>query len=159
MIVSYQEEYQTALIRLILGIQNNEFHLGISLNEQPDLIQIKRHYLDIGGGFWLALNQEEQVIGTIALQKETEEIGILKKFFISEAYRGREFGISQKLYETLLDFAKKEKFVILLLDSPAEAKRSHAFYRKMGFQLIGKDALPISYTYPDRNSCIFSLKL
>lgn len=83
----------------------------------------------------------------------------IEKVFFSEAYRGREFGISQKLYETLLDFAKKEKFVILLLDSPAEAKRSHAFYRKMGFQLIGKDALPISYTYPDRNSCIFSLKL
>lgn len=54
MIVSYQEEYHRALIRLIFGIQNNEFHLGISLNEQPDLIQIKRNYLDTGVDFgWL----------------------------------------------------------------------------------------------------------
>lgn len=41
---------------LTLGIRNGEAGIGLSLREQPGLLDIHRAYQETGGEFWLALS-------------------------------------------------------------------------------------------------------
>jgi N-acetylglutamate synthase-like GNAT family acetyltransferase len=159
MIQIYDNKYKQEVIDLILYVQNIEYEVGISIEDQPDILDIKRNYIDSGGCFWIALNQEGNVIGSIGLQNKTKEVAVLKKFFVYKEYRGREHGVGMKLYNSLLDFAKNQNILTIILDTPSKGNRSHNFYKKVGFMEISKDALPISYEYPDRDSLIFRLDL
>ncbi|MEH7215750.1 GNAT family N-acetyltransferase, partial [Priestia megaterium] len=136
-----------------------EAGVGISIEEQPDILDIQSNYINEGGNFWIALNDDKEVVGSIGLQKKTDDIAILKKFFVYKDYRGKELGTGKKLYEALLDFAKNQGFSTVILDTPSQATRSHSFYKKVGFKKITKENLPIKYDYPDRDSFIFLLEL
>lgn len=155
----FKEMYLEEIIDLILFVQNNEFQLNISIDEQPDILDIQVNYLNDGGNFWVALNEKSEVIGTIGLQKKTEECFILKKFFVYSDYRGVEFSIGQGLFDKLLEYAQQQGAKAIFLDTPSIAKRSHQFYKRNGFKLINEDDLPISYDYPDRNSLLYRLDL
>ncbi|MEK5143511.1 MULTISPECIES: GNAT family N-acetyltransferase [Paenibacillus] len=159
MITVYDDSYKEEVIKLILHVQNVEYEVGISLKEQPDILDIHSNYINDGGNFWIALNDNGEVVGSIGLQKKNKEVAVLKKFFVYKDYRGKEFGTGKKLYEALLDFAKKQGFSKIILDTPSKATRSHGFYKKAGFKEIDKEDLPIKYNYPDRNSIIFLLEL
>ncbi|MBA9086563.1 N-acetylglutamate synthase-like GNAT family acetyltransferase [Fontibacillus solani] len=159
MITIYNDSYKEEVIKLILHVQNVEYEVGISVKEQPDILDIHSNYINDGGNFWIALNDSGEVVGSIGLQKKNKDVAVLKKFFVYKDYRGKEFGTGKKLYEALLDFAKKQGFSKIILDTPSKATRSHGFYKKVGFKEIDKEDLPIKYDYPDRNSIIFLLEL
>ncbi|WMJ80223.1 GNAT family N-acetyltransferase [Clostridium sp. MB40-C1] len=159
MIQIYDDKYKQEVIDLILHIQNVEYGVGISIEDQTDLLDINRNYIECGGCFWVALNEEGKVVGSIGVQIKTKEIAVLKKLFVYKEYRGKEIGIGQKLYDLVIDFAKSKNISTIFLDSPDKTKRAHNFYRKSGFVEIGKEELPIAYDYPDRNSLIFRLDL
>lgn len=159
MITEYDDRYKEEVIKLILHVQNVEYGVGISVEEQPDILDIQSNYIKDGGNFWVALNDHNEVVGTIGLQKKTSEVAILKKFFVYEDYRGKKLGIGTRLYEALLGFMQKHRFSKVILDTPSKATRSHSFYKKVGFKEIAKKDLPIRYDYPDRDSLIFELTL
>lgn len=159
MIITYDDRYKEEVIKLILYVQNVENSVGISEEEQPDILDIQSNYINDGGNFWISLNDNGEVVGSIGLQKKTNEVAVLKKFFVYKDYRGKEFGISADLYQALLDFVNKQGFLKVILDTPSIATRSHSFYKKVGFKEIDKEDLPIQYDYPDRNSLIFQLDL
>ncbi len=135
-------------------MQNFESRVDLSLAEQPDLSDIPAFYLQSGGGFWIAVDDNDDVVGTIGLIKQDRN-GILKKFFVSPAYRGRAFGVSEGLYCALLRHAGESGVARIVLDTPAVCTRAHSFYRKKGFRQITKAELPFAYDYPDRNSLLF----
>lgn len=58
--------FDDEIISLILSIQNKEAKIGLSLQEQPDLLDIYHSYQQPGGEFWIALS-DGRVIGTIGL--------------------------------------------------------------------------------------------
>ncbi|MFF2016294.1 GNAT family N-acetyltransferase [Paenibacillus sp. NPDC058177] len=159
MITTYEERYKQGIIDLVLGVQNDEYKLGISIEEQGDILDIPNCYLKAGGGFWIAVDQKDRVIGSIGLMKKTNEVFILKKFFVYSEYRGKEPGIGKALFEILIEFAKQQGGRTVLLDTPSSADRSHQFYRKNGFKEITTAELPVTYEYPDRNSLLFRLDL
>lgn len=159
MITVYSNKYQDEVIKLILHVQNFEYGVGISVEEQPDIIDIQSNYINDGGNFWVALNEHSEVVGTIGLQKKTNEVAVLKKFFVYQDYRGKELGIGAGLYKALIDFAQNHRFSKIILDTPSKATRSHSFYKRVGFKEIMKENLPIQYDYPDRDSLLFELDL
>ncbi|MCM1183299.1 MAG: GNAT family N-acetyltransferase [Roseburia sp.] len=152
-ITHYEEPYKEQVIELILNIQNNEAGIGLSLEEQPDLKDIDSFYKKDGGAFLLALNELDEVIGTIALMNKGNGIGILKKFFVRADCRSQKAGL--RLYLSLSDFCAENHINTLILDTPAVAKASHKFYEQNGFVRIEKSALPIPYDFPDRNSYLY----
>lgn len=87
-IETYSGRYDEEIISLILGIQNGEAHIGLSLQEQPDLLHIKRCYQQNGGEFWIALS-DGNVIGTIGLMAKEQQCAILKKFFVKKEFRSQ----------------------------------------------------------------------
>lgn len=139
---------------LVLSIQNDEAGLDLTLEEQPDLMDIPAAYAS--GGFWIA-TAEEKVVGCIGLLA-FGTCGVLKKLFVAARYRGAH-GPAAALLEKVLQRARELGMDSVVLDTPAAATRSHRFYLKAGFAPITPAELPRGYTYPDRNSLLFSLKL
>lgn len=152
----YCGKYDEEIISLILGIQNGENKLGLTLEEQPDLKAIKESYSDKGGEFWTALD-DGRLIGTIGLMMKPDGYAVLKKFFVHKDHRLQKVGL--KLYLTLLDYAKEKGVRHIFLDTPAAAKQSHVFYEKAGFRRIDISELPFDYSFPDRNSAIYILDI
>jgi N-acetylglutamate synthase-like GNAT family acetyltransferase len=141
-----------------LGIQNHEFGLALSLEEQPDLADIDATYLKKGGAFWVA-QEAEAIVGCIGLAAVATRYGVVKKFFVNQNFRGRDRGVSAQLFSALIEFAHAHGFKAIFLDTPSVATRSHAFYRRAGFVPVSRSELPVPYEYPDRDSILFMLDL
>lgn len=150
----YTPKYKNEIISLILNIQNNESKINLSLEEQPDLLDISKCYQQNGGEFWLALS-DGKVIGTIGLMLKENNCAIMKKFFVKKEFRSQKVGLA--LYQKLLNFATNAGVEHIILDTPSVAHASHKFYEKAGFKRIDKADLPIPYTYPDRDSLLYIL--
>lgn len=119
LIETYNERYRHEIIELILNIQNKEAKINLSLNEQPDLLNITESCCDNGGQFWVALS-DDKVVGTIGLMMKDKHCAILKKFFVVEEYRSKKVGLA--LSKKILEFAKKNKVEHIILDTPSVAK-------------------------------------
>lgn len=151
----YIPKYRNQVIALILYLQNYDNQVDLSLEEQPDMADIPAHYLNGQGGFWLAINDQDTVVGTIGLLVENNQYGVLKKFFVHQDYRGTAAGVSYRLFATLIATANQRNLQHILLDTPAACHRAHHFYRKHGFTEIPRAAVPVRYDFPDRESIFF----
>jgi len=154
-IIGYTDFFRDQVITLILHIQNDEARINLSLEKQPDLLDIKANYLDSGGCFWIAV-EDNEVIGTIALMNMGGGHGLLKKFFVRENHRGK--GVGLALYGELKRFAETHGFRDIMLDTPTVAKRSHSFYERAGFVRIDKTQAPFEYEYPHKESYLYLLE-
>ena len=56
-IETYNGKYDDEIILLILDIQNNESKINLSLEEQPDLKDIRNCYQKDGGGLLLRMEK------------------------------------------------------------------------------------------------------
>lgn len=147
---------QNSVREFVLSIQNDEFNLGFTQSDQPDLIDTQKFYHN--GNFWIARINEE-IVGTIGLQKLDNQNGVLRKMFVRKDYRGAQPKIAQKLFDALIDFASNLNLKIIWLDTPAIAVASHRFYERNGFEQTDKFNLPANYVFPDKNSKIYKLKI
>ncbi|MFL7867515.1 MAG: GNAT family N-acetyltransferase, partial [Anaerolineales bacterium] len=91
------------------------------------------HYFAAGGTFLVALNGE-QVIGSGALRKLSDNTAELKRMWLLEAYHGR--GIGYRLLMQLFDFAREQGYARIRLQTSPEQVRALDFYRKVGFYEI-----------------------
>ncbi|MEW6497635.1 MAG: GNAT family N-acetyltransferase [Cyanobacteriota bacterium] len=104
---TYFPQYQEQVINLILNIQQNEFNVPISLEEQPGLFKIPVSYQKGKGNFWMAVDNDT-VVGTMALVDIDNNQAVLQKCFVRKDYRGKDIGVGQELLNTLLDWAETE---------------------------------------------------
>ena len=155
-IETYSGKYDDEIISLVLNIQNDEAKIGLTLQEQPDLLNISRNYQQNGGEFWIALS-DGKVIGTIGLILREQHCAIMKKFFVKKEFRSQKVGLA--LYNMLFKFAENSGVQHIILDTPSVAYESHKFYEKAGFHKISKEELPVPYSYPDRDSILYMLNL
>jgi N-acetylglutamate synthase-like GNAT family acetyltransferase len=146
----YQPQYQTQVIGLILHIQRQEFGLPITLEDQPDLLNISKVYQQGNGNFWIAV-ENDQVIGTIAAIDIQNHQLALRKLFVTSAYRATnweplEVSIGQQLLNTLRHWATERNIKDIYLGTVSTFKAAHRFYQKNGFQRIDRADLP--HTFP-----------
>ena len=66
-------------------------------------------------------------------QKENK-VWELKKLYVSSTYRGE--GIAHKLYDKLIDYAKKNNIKRIELGTYNKMKAAVKFYEKKGFKII-----------------------
>jgi len=152
-------EYENEAANLIINIQQNEFGVPITLEDQPDLFNIQNFYHAGGGGFWGAFIEDE-LVGTIALVKFDEHEAAIRKMFVKKEFRGKEFSIAQKLLETLIQYSKENGIDDLYLGTVSILKAALRFYEKNGFEYIEKEALPEKFPLmkPDTVFCHLNLK-
>ncbi len=141
----YEPAYCDQIVRLILNIQQNEFQVPVTLADQPDLLIIDQYYQQRNGEFWVAMNEQNEVVGTIALIDNGEPFGTIRKMFVKADYRGKEQGVAAKLFYILEKKAMDNNMTALYLGTVDRLKASHRFYEKNGFVQIPKIDLPNNY--------------
>lgn len=157
-VTQFDEIFTQEVINIVLHFQNDGTRPTVTVDDQPDLLNIKTNYIKTGGNFWIA-KEDNKLIGTIGLLPYNNEIAILKKFFVYENYQGKPYHIGRKLYENLLNFALDKGYKLIILDTPHNTTRAHDFYTKAGFKMVNQIDLPIQYSHPYSDCDYFILKL
>ena len=83
---------------------------------------------------WLAINDYDEVIGTIALMKKDENNAELKSFYVSKEYRGN--GISKELFKKVMDYSKELGLKRIFLGTYERMETAIHFYKRRGFSEI-----------------------
>nr|WP_199000538.1 GNAT family N-acetyltransferase [Flavobacterium sp. ASV13] len=158
-IIPIENQYEEAIVDLILNIQQKEFNIAITINDQPDLLNITNFYYADGGHFWGAFINDE-LVGTIALVKFSDTEAAIRKMFVKKEYRGKEFGIAQKLLDTLLDYCAVNKIDNIYLGTISVLEAALRFYERNHFVRIEKDSLPAAFPVmsADNVFCHLTLK-
>lgn len=143
-VVPYAPSHQAGVIEVILSIQRIEFGVPITVQDQPDLLDIPTFYQRGAGNFWVALADGE-VVGTIALRDIGNRQGALRKMFVKPAYRGKEQGVARRLLDELILSATSSGIRDLFLGTIDEFVAAHRFYERNGFVRIPAEALPKSF--------------
>ncbi|MCB0344924.1 MAG: GNAT family N-acetyltransferase [Bdellovibrionales bacterium] len=129
---------------LILDIQQNEFGVPITLEDQPDLLRINDFYQKDKGNFWVAL-AGEKLVGSIGLIDIGKGCGVIRKMFVDKNYRGKDKGIAAALLAQLLSWAKAKHLRQVYLGTAPMLNAAHRFYEKNGFVELPKTALPSEF--------------
>lgn len=132
------------VVDLIVSIQQKEFNIPITADDQPDLRDIPNYYQKNYGNFWVALHNED-VVGTISLLDIGNGQAALRKMFVHQNYRGSKKGTARNLLKTLLDWAKLHKLREIYLGTTPYFLAAHRFYEKNGFTEISKEDLPKTF--------------
>ena len=140
----YTDIHKNAVADLILSIQNAEFGIPITLALQPDLNTIPQFYQINNGNFWIA-KIDDEIIGTISLLDIGNCQGALRKMFVRKEYRGKEFGVGQKLLNTLLEWSGHKGITEIFLGTTEKFIAAQRFYEKNGFEEIPKQELPATF--------------
>lgn len=128
-------------VDLILPIQQIEFNVPVTLEAQPDLLDIDQFYYKNGGAFWGAFLNGE-LVGTIALLNIGHQSGAIRKMFVKKEYRGKELGIAQSLLDTLFAYCADHQIDHIYLGTVDALKAAQRFYEKNGFTRIDINDLP-----------------
>lgn len=137
----YTDQNKQQVADLVISIQQNEFGIPITLQDQPDLNDIPRFYQSKNGNFWTA-SVDDNMVGTIALLDIGNQQAALRKMFVNKDYRGKSFNIGQSLLDTLLHWAANRQFKEIFLGTTAQFIAAQRFYEKNGFIEMGKEQLP-----------------
>lgn len=151
-------EYCEQIIDLILSIQQKEFGLTITIDQQPDLRDIDTNYHVGGGNFWGAFVGEE-LVGTIALINTGHNAGCIRKMFVKKEYRGKDWGTAQKLLDVLLHFCHDQQIIDVQLGTVEPLKAAHRFYERNGFERMDVKDLPAYFPRMWTDTIFYQLHL
>lgn len=129
-IIPYSKKYKKEVISLILNIWENEFdYKGV---ERPDIYNIPEFYQkNIDSNFWVALSDNE-LIGTVGLIKKSGNSAFLKRMAVKKEFRNQ--GLGEKLFQTILKFAKKHNIKTIYVGTVPENTEAIKFYKSHGFK-------------------------
>ena len=150
--------YCREIIDIILPIQQIEFNVPVTLEGQPDLLDIETNYHQTGGNFWGAFHNGE-LVGTIGIIAIDNNGGALRKMFVRKEYRGKELGIAQLLLDTLIAYCKQNEINAIYLGTVDLLKAAHRFYEKNGFNRLPKTDLPKSFPLMGADNIFYELYL
>src|SRR5262249_38094157 len=131
-----------AVVNMILDIQRAEFDLPITVEDQPDLLDVDGVYRRSGGEFWVARRGGE-VVGTIAAIVIENRTAVVRKMFLRADQRGT--GLAAQLMETLVEWAVAHDMRTLVLGTTERMQGAQRFYGKHGFVEIGRNDLPADF--------------
>lgn len=143
-IVPFTAEHAAGVVSVILPIQQSEFGVPITLDAQPDLLDIAGFYQRNCGHFWVAIHGED-VVGTIGLLDIGNRQAALRKMFVAAAYRGAAQGVAKQLLDELLVWSAKQGITEILLGTTDKFVAAHRFYEKNGFSEVQKSSLPQTF--------------
>ena len=130
-IIPYEAKYRDDMIFMILEAKDA---LGRVPGLNADLLDIRKNYLDKGDMFWLAVSEDDRVIGSIGYSAipSTEDVR-LHRFYVKASMKRQ--GIGTKLYLTAEDYLRSigKKRILIHLGGPGY-EASRLFYRRFGYE-------------------------
>ena len=141
---TFDVSMQDAVVDLILSIENDEFGFGLTLADQPDLMDIQNSYVNSGGQFWIAMNGPRSV-GTVALYNLGSGDLDLRKMFVLREFRGGQPSLAQRLLDETIRWARTGEYKRIFLETSSKFAAAIRFYRRNGFVEIGPHQLPAAF--------------
>lgn len=134
-IIEYQEKYSKDIVEHIRKIAMNEF----KYDDWKDYFNRMsfEEYQNEGSKFWIALNDKDEVIGTIGALKVSSEEVKMNSLYVNSDYR--KLGIAKELYELLINFAKQQGYKKITLRTFFKFVNAINFYEKIGFVKYAQD--------------------
>ncbi len=154
----YTKADEDAVIAHILAIQQGEFAVPVTAEDQPDLRSVAEVYQSGTGGFWMA-EREGRIVGTIGLICFGTSEGALRKMFVAAEARGRELGVAAGLLDILLGHARAKGIRGITLGTVEKLHAARRFYEKNGFVLFDPDALPEGFPRMPVDTHFYRLEL
>lgn len=127
-ILDYTDKLKEPIKKLNYEWLEKYFHI-----EKGDVISLsnpKEEIIDKGGLIYYA-RMNNQIVGTVALIKKTEQIFEIAKMAVTKSAQG--FGIGSMLLEHCLNIAKQKSIPKLILYSNTKLESAVHLYRKYGF--------------------------
>ncbi|PGS56821.1 GNAT family N-acetyltransferase [Bacillus sp. AFS041924] len=140
----YSNNYQSQVVQLILGIQQQEYNIQITKDDQPDLFKIEEFYQSGKGNFWVAL-YGDKVVGTISFLDIGNKELALRKMFVDKEFRGAKYNTASLLLKNALKWAKEKSIKTVYLGTTPQFLAAHRFYEKNGFKSVAITDLPESF--------------
>lgn len=128
----YEDVYRDDLIFMVLQAKDA---LGRKPKINEDLLDIKAHYFDHGDMFWIAIGENDRVIGCLGysrIQKSSE--AFLHRLYIKPSEKRK--GIGTRLLKIAENEMKNKGITVALvhLGSPKEQWfESYSFYPRNGY--------------------------
>ncbi len=131
-IIKFENKYRDDLIFMILEAKNALQRVP-GLNE--DLLDVKKNYFDKGDMFWIALNDDDRVIGSIGFKSnENSKSVTLHRLFVK--YNLKHQGIGTELLKVAEEYIKNQgkDTIYVNLGVGEEWFESRYFYKKYGYE-------------------------
>lgn len=129
----FEEKYRDDLIFMVLQAKDA---LGRKPTINDDLLDIQANYFDRGDLFWVAVNEDDRVIGCVGYSKtENPSEAFLHRLFVKAAEKRK--GIGTALLQTAENAMKEQGISVsrVHLGTPKEQWfESYAFYPKHGYR-------------------------
>jgi len=132
-IIKFDVMYQEKTKKFILNILEKEFNYFMN---RPDLNNIAKEYQKGKSNFFIAVDEMNDVIGSIAIVNYGENRGYLKRLYVKKENRGT--GLARKLLENLIIYAQNNKYKVIYLGTVKLLEAANKFYNKNGFKKIDK---------------------
>lgn len=132
-IIHFEESYRDDLIFMILQAKDA---LGRKPGLNEDLLDIKSNYFDRGGRFWIAISENDRVIGSIGyVRVDGTNEAFIHRLFVKAAEKHK--GIGTALLKVAEEYMKNNKILVskVHLGTPKEDWfESYSFYLKLGYE-------------------------
>ena len=129
----YEEKYRDDLIFMVLQAKDA---LGRKPSINEDLLDIKANYFDRGDMFWIAVNEDDRVIGCIGYSRcEDPSEAFLHRLYVKSTLQHK--GIGTALLHTAEHEMRKQGITVSLvhLGTPKDQWfASYHFYPKHGYR-------------------------
>ncbi|WP_163971056.1 GNAT family N-acetyltransferase [Oceanobacillus halotolerans] len=132
------EEKDNKTMEQIIKRSLESFNLDIpgTAYFDPQLANLTQFYKEQSNAkYWVVVNEHGEVLGGVGIGPFEEEKGIceLQKLYITPEEQGK--GLSRKLMNEALDFAK-EHYTYCYLETMEKLKTANLLYTKLGFQQL-----------------------
>ena len=128
-IMKYEDKYRDDMIFMVLEAKNT---LGRVPRLNEDLLDIKRHYFLSGDMFWLAVDDDDRVIGCIGYHKQTEDAAKLHRLYVKCSMKRQ--GIGTALLKTAERHIREARYRYSIVHlGGKEYFESRQFYPKHGY--------------------------
>ena len=129
-IIEYEDKYRDDMIFMVLEAKNS---LGRVPHLNEDLLDIKKNYLSCGDMFWLAINENDRVIGCIGYNRQTQDTAKLHRLYVK--YDLKRQGIGTELLKTAERHMSAEGYQYAIVHlGGKEYFESRQFYPKHGYK-------------------------
>ena len=135
-IIKYEKKYRDDLIFMVLEAKNA---LGRVPTLNDDLLDLDGFYFNKGDMFWIALDDNDRVIGSVGCNLLPGGDAVLHRLYIK--YNLKRQGLGTKLLDAAENFARENgrKVMKVHLGDKVTYFESRSFYPKHGYEFIDAD--------------------
>ena len=131
LIIKYNSKYRDDMIFIVLQAKNA---LGRIPRLNEDLLDIENYYFLIGDMFWLAIDENDRVIGCIGTKTAGEHEMWLKRLYVKASLKRN--GIGGQLLKAAEIYASSKGITDVYTRFSKDYVEAQNFYSKNGFTEI-----------------------